>query len=197
MWAIFIALFGGIYWAYKIGSDRAASKQADEKIEQLRMTQDEWYKQVNDYQLEVQIRTEPGTPEFRKQCDEALALIHTLPGLEKAEFDFGSRRKSSFYVSHMVLYIQMVKRGKLTSLFQTELGNYLELSLDTRPTKKARIEFGKWVENSLKSAGVKGANLYYTKKDYASFEWEPFIFDFSNAIRVTDPSLESHMIGWD
>lgn len=136
MWAIFIALFGGIYWAYKIGSDRAASKQADEKIEQLRMTQDEWYKQVDDYQLEVQIRTEPGTPEFRKQCDEALALIHTLPGLEKAEFDFGSRRKSSFYVSHMVLYIQMVKMGKLSSLFQTELGNYLELSLDTRPTKK-------------------------------------------------------------
>lgn len=197
MWAIFIALFGGLYWAYKIGSDRAASKQAEERIEQHRVTQDRWYEQVKDYHLETQIRTDPGTPEFRRQCEEALAIIHTLPGLETANFDFGSRRKSSFYVSQMVLYIQMVKRGKLTSMFLTELGNYLELSLDTRPTKRARIAFGKWVENSLKSAGVDGANLYYTKKDYASFEWEPFIYDFSNAIRVTDPNLESQMIGWD
>lgn len=197
MWAIFIALIGGIYLAYKFGSDRATSKQADKKIEQLRTTQDEWYKQVNDYQLEVHLRAEPGTPEFRKQCDEALAVIHTLPGLENANFDFNAREKSRFYVSQMALYIQMVKRGKLTSLFQTELGNYLELSLDTRLTKKARIAFGKWVESTLKEYGVKGANLYYTSKDYASFEWEAFIFDFSKAIRVTDPELESKMIGWD
>lgn len=196
MWAIFIALIGGIYLAYRLGSDKATSKQADKKIEQLRTTQDQWYQQVNDYQLEVQLRTEPGTPEFRKQCEEALAIIHTLPGLENANFDLNARDKSHFYVSHMALYIQMVKRGKLTSLFQTELGNYLELSLDTRPTKKARIAFGKWVESTLKEHGVKGANLYYTSKDYASFEWEAFIFDFSKAIRVTDPELESKMIGF-
>lgn len=115
-----------------------------------------------------------------------------MPGLENANFDFNAREKSRFYVSQMALYIQMVKRGKLTSLFQTELG----LSLDTRPTKKARIAFGKWVESTLKEHGVKGANLYYTSKDYASFEWEAFIFDFSNAIRVTDPELESKMIGF-
>lgn len=195
MWAIFIAIFGGLFWAFKIGADRAASKQSDQKLEQARITQDHWYEQVKDYNLETEIRTEPGTPAFRTQCDGAIAFIRTLPGLENANFDFGARRKSSFYVSQFVLYLEMVKRGKLPAMFITELGNYIELSLDTRPSKKARIAFGKWVESTLKAHGVKGANLYYTKKDYASFEWEPFIYDLSDAIRVDDPDLESQMIG--
>lgn len=195
MWAIFIALFGGLYWAFKIGSDRAASNMADAKLKQLRAMQDKWYEQVKDYNLEVQMRAEPGTPEFREQCDDVIAFIRTLPGLETANFDFTSRKKSEFYVSQMVLYVQMVRIGKLPSLFVTELGNFLELSLDTRPSKAARIAFGKWVESTLKSFGVECANLFYTKKDYASFEWEPFIFDLSKAISVNNPELESQMIG--
>lgn len=195
MWAIFIALFGGLYWAFKIGSDRAASNMADAKLKQLRAMQDKWYEQVKDYNLEVQMRAEPGTPEFREQCDDVIAFIRTLPGLETANFDFTSRKKSEFYVSQMVLYVQMVRIGKLPSLVLTELGNYLELSLDTRPSKAARIAFGKWVESTLKSFGVEYANLFYTKKDYASFEWEPFVFDLSKAISVNNPELESQMIG--
>ena len=195
MWAIFIALFGGLYWAFKIGSDRAASNMADAKLKQLRAMQDKWYEQVKDYNLEVQMRAEPGTPEFREQCDDVIAFIRTIPGLETANFDFTSRKKSEFYVSQMVLYVQMVRIGKLPSLVLTELGNYLELSLDTRPSKAARIAFGKWVESTLKSFGVEYANLFYTKKDYASFEWEPFVFDLSKAISVNNPELESQMIG--
>lgn len=195
MWAIFIALFGGLYWAFKIGSDRAASNMADAKLKQLRAMQDKWYEQVKDYNLEVQMRAEPGTPEFREQCDDVIAFIRTLPGLETANFDFTSRKRSEFYVSQMVLYVQMVRIGKLPSLFLTELGNCLELSLDTRPSKAARIVFGKWVESALKSFGVEYANLFYTKKDYASFEWEPFVFDLSKAISVSNPELESQMIG--
>lgn len=195
MWAIFIALFGGLYWAFKIGSDRAASNMADAKLKQLRTMQDKWYEQVKDYNLEVQMRAEPSTPEFREQCDDVIAFIRTLPGLETANFDFTSRKKSEFYVSQMVLYVQMVRIGKLPSLVLTELGNYLELSLDTRPSKAARIAFGKWVESTLKSFGVEYANLFYTKKDYASFEWEPFVFDLSKAISVNNPELESQMIG--
>lgn len=80
-------------------------------------------------------------------------------------------------------------------MFISELGNYIELALGTRPSKKARIAFGKWVESTLKAHGVKGANLYYTKKNYASFEWEPFVYDLNNAIRIDDPDLETRMIG--
>lgn len=195
MWAIFIALFGGVYWSLKIFSDRAASGIADRRIEQASITQERWYRQVKDYNLETEIRTEPGTLAFKAQCDEAIELIRTLPGLEKANFDFVSRKKSSFYVTQFVLYIQMVKRGKLPAMFITELGNDIELSLDTRPSKKARIMFGKWVASSLKAHGVSGANLYYTHKNYSSFEWEPFVCDFSNAVRIDDPDLESKMIG--
>lgn len=195
MWAVFIAVFGGLFWIFKIRKDVATSKQADKKLEQLRTTQDNWCEQVKDYDLEAKIRVEQGTAAFRARCDEAIAFIRTLPDLENAKFDFGARRKSSFYVSQFVLYLEMVKRGKLPAMFITELGNYIELSLDTRPSKKARIAFGKWVESTLKAHGVKGANLYYTKKDYASFEWEPFIYDLNDAIRVDDPNLESQMIG--
>lgn len=196
MWAIFIAIFGGLFWAMKLGSEKMSTKEADQRLEQVRITQNRWYAQVENFRLEKQITTTPGTPEHKAECDKAIAFIRTLPGLEKANWDYTAYSKSHFYVSQMVLYIQMVNIGKLPSLFITELGNYLELSLDTRPTKKARIAFGKWVETTLKAHGVEGANLYYTSKDYASFEWEAFIYDFSKAIRVTDPELESKMMGF-
>lgn len=195
MWAIFIALFGGIYWAAKIGSDRAASRQADFRIANIRQIQDRWYHQVKDYNLETQMRVYPDTPGFLEKRKDAISFIRTLPGLENANFDFRSRKQSHYYVTEMILYIQMVRMGKLTSATTTELGNYLELSLDTRPSKAARIAFGKWVESSLKEHGVEHANLYYTSKDYASFEWEPFIYDWNGVISVHDPDLESKMIG--
>lgn len=194
MWAVFVAVLGGLFWAFKIGRDITASKKADKKLEQMRITQDHWYEQVKDRDLENEIRAVHGTPAFRTQCNEAIAFVRTLPGLENANFDLGARKKSSFYVSQFVLYLEMVRRGKLPAMFITELGNYIELSLDMRPSKRARIAFGKWVESTLKSHGIEGANLYYTKKDYASFEWEPFIYDLNNAIRIDDPDLESQMI---
>lgn len=195
MWAIFIALFGGIYWAVKIGSDMAASNQADIRIANIRKVQNRWYQQVKDFDLETRVCVYPDTPGFLEKRNEAIAFIRTLPGLENADFDFHSRKNSHYYVTEMILYIQMVRMGKLPSATITELGNYLELSLDTRPSKAARIAFGKWVESSLKVHGVENANLYYTNKDYTSFEWEPFIYEWSSVISVNDPELESKMIG--
>lgn len=195
MWAIFIALFGGIYWAAKIGSDRAASRQADLRIANIRQIQNRWYQQVEDYNLETQMCVYPDTPGFLEKRKDAISFIRTFPGLENADFDFRSRKRSHYYVTEMILYIQMVRIGKLPSATITELGNYLELSLDTRPSKAARIAFGKWVESSLKEHGVEHANLYYTGKSYASFEWEPFIYDWNGVISVRDPDIESKMIG--
>lgn len=195
MWSIFIAIFGGLYWAFKIGIDRAASNRAEIEMISIRAMQDRWYEQVRDFNLETKMVAYPDTQGFIEKYNNAIAFIRTLPGLENANFDFRSRKKSYFYVTRMVLYIQMVRMGKLPSDCIYELGNYLELSLDTRPSKAARIAFGKWVESSLKSFGIEHANLYYTSKDYASFEWEPFIYDFTRAISVNDPDLESQMIG--
>lgn len=195
MWAIFIAIFGGLYWAFKIGADRASSNQADIKIQQLGEMQDRWHMQVRDFNLETEMIVYQGVPGFVEKCNDAISFIRTFPGLENANFDFHSRKSSHFYVSQMILFIQMVRVGKLPSECTRDFGNYLELSLDTRPSKAARIAFGKWVESSLKSFGVEHANLYYTGKNYASFEWEPFIYDLSKVISVNDPKLESRMIG--
>lgn len=195
MWAIFIALFGGIYWSIKLASEQSKTIIANDKIYNLGAMQSRWRQQVEDYNLETQIRVHYGDPGFIEKCNEAILFIRTLPGLENANFDFHSRKKSSFYVSRMVLYIQMVKLGKLPSDCIRELGNYLELSLDTRPSKAARIAFGKWVQATLKSFRVENANLYYTGKNYASFEWEPFIYDLTTATSINDHKLESKMIG--
>lgn len=195
MWAIFIAIFGAIYWAAIIGSDRAKSRIADERINRRMAMQDRWREQVYDYNLETRLCVYPGDNDFQQKCDIAISFIRTLPGLSDANFDFYSRKQSRYYVSRMILYIQMMKLGKLPSDCIRELGNYLELSIDTTPSKAARIAFGKWVELYLQTHGVAHANLYYTHKNNASFEWEPFVKDFDTATHISDPDLESQMIG--
>lgn len=59
MWAVFVAVFGGLFWAFKIGKDVSASNQADKKIKQIRMAEGHWYEQVKDIDLEIRIREEP------------------------------------------------------------------------------------------------------------------------------------------
>jgi hypothetical protein len=195
MWSIFIAIFGGLYWAIKIGSDRSKSRIADERISRRMAVQDRWREQVYDYNIETRLCVYPGDKDFQRKCDSAISFIRTLPGLVDANFDFRSRKQSPYYVSRMILLIQMVRFGKLPSECVSELGNYLELSLDTRPSKAARIAFGKWVELYLQTHGVAHANLYYTHKNNASFVWEPFVKDFDTATHISDPDLESQMIG--
>ena len=67
MWAIFIAIFGGLFWAVKLGTDRMSTKEADQRLEQVRITQDRWYAQVENFRLEKQITTTPGTPEHKAE----------------------------------------------------------------------------------------------------------------------------------
>lgn len=197
MWAIFIALFGGLYWAFKLGSDRAASNKAEARLQQHKINWEVWNELVTDHQLETQIETNLMMPEIYRQLKrEALELIRSFYGLEHADFNEHYNKKyQDYYVRAMVKYIELVKRGKLPSLGCSEIPNYIELSLDIRPSKRARIEFCKWVEDTMRSNGVPGAKIYYTGKDYASFSWEPYVYDISTAIPLTDPDLESKMMG--
>ena len=197
MWAIFIAIFGGLYLAFKFGSDRAASKQADAKLEQQKLGWEAWDSLVIDSKLEAEIESSLITPEPAKFLkDEALKLIRTFHGLEYADFnEYYNAKYKDYYVRAMVAYIELVRHGKLPELKHSEVPNYLELSLDIRPSKRARIEFCKWLEETMQSNGVPEAKLYYKGEDYASFAWEPYVFDFSKAVRLTDPELESKMMG--
>ena len=125
-----------------------------------------------------------------------MKLIRSFHGLEHADFNEHYNNKyRDYYVRAMVEYIELVKRGKLPALECSEIPNHIELSLDIRPSKRARIEFCKWVEDTMRSNGVEGAKIYYTGKDYASFEWAPYVYDTSTAVPLTDPDLETKMMG--
>lgn len=195
MWSIFVAIFGGVYWGSKLHKERSEIKKADAEIANMRAIQDAWYSRVRDSIMEGRTRYKANTPEFIKHRDEALALIHTFPGLENAQFDLSRRRNNGYYAIKMIQYIQMVKHGKLPATYSNHISTLLDLAINTRPSKKARIEFCKWIESSLQSSGVNSARLYYTQQDYATFVWEPFVYHWDKAIRVDDPTLESRMLG--
>lgn len=197
MWAIFIALFGGLYLAFKVGADKSASRDAEAKLQQYRLNWQVWNELVVDEQLETRIETNLIIPETAMQLkQDALKLIRSFHGLEHADFNEHYNNKyRDYYVRAMVEYIELVKRGKLPALECSEIPNHIELSLDIRPSKRARIEFCKWVEDTMCSNGVEGAKIYYTGKDYASFEWEPYVYDTSTAVPLTDPDLETKMVG--
>lgn len=197
MWAIFIALFGGLYWAFKIGSDRNLSKIADANLRQCELNWAVWRNLVVDSQLETRVDTNLIIPETARQLKQnALTLIRSFYGLEHADFNENYNNKyRDYYVRAMVKYIELVKHGKLPALECSEIPNYIELSLDIRPSKRARIEFCKWVEDTMRSNGVESAKIYYTGKNYASFVWAPYVYSTSPAIPLSDPDLESKMMG--
>ncbi len=197
MWAIFIALFGGLYWVYRLGSDRAASKRADQELDIKKSYWEDWEKTVVDNSLETRIESDLIAPETSgKLKSDAIELIRSFHGLQYADFNnhYDSKYRD-YYVRKMAAYIELVKHGKLPLLQYREVPNYLELSLDIRPSKKSRIEFAQWLERTLRANGVPNATLYYTGEDYASFAWAPYVFDPSKAIGLDEPSLESRMLG--
>lgn len=197
MWAIFIALFGGLYWAYRLGSDRSASKRADQELEIKKSYWEDWEKTVVDNTLEMHIDSDLIKPEIAGHLkNDALEIIRSFHGLQHADFNnhYDAKYKD-YYVRKMAAYIELVRHGKLPPLQYREVPNYLELSLDIRPSKRSRIEFAKWLEQTMRANGVPNATLYYTGENYASFAWAPYVFDPSTAIAIDDPSLESRMMG--
>ena len=195
MWAVFISAIGGLFWVGKIIADRISSNRADVDAMERRAAIERWEAQTVDRDLEYEIRANHAAGGIVKQCNEAILFIRSIPGLEEANFDLTSTKRSRYYVSMFLLYWQMVKHGKLPVMHNVELGNYLELSIDITLPKKSRVVFGTWVEQNLQLHGVDRANLYYTGRDRASFVWEPFVFDAKNVTRITDPDIESKIPG--
>lgn len=197
MWAIFVALFGGIYWAYRIGSDRAAFKRAKFELDIKKSYWEDWARKVVDSNIESQIDSDIINPEtFQKLKDDAIELIRSFHGLQHADFNnYYNSKYHDYYVRKMAAYIALVKNGKLPMLQYREVPNYLELSIDIKPSKRSRIEFAKWIEQTMRDNGVPHATLYYTGVDYASFTWAPYVIESDKAISLGDPSLETRMLG--
>ena len=197
MWAIFIALFGVLYLAYKLGSDRAASKKADLELDIKKSYWEKWEQTVVDNELERRIDLELTVPESAaKLKNDALNLVRSFYGLQHADFNtYYDAKYKDYYVRKLVAYIELVKHGKLPLLQHSDVPNYLELAFDIRPSKRSRIEFAKWLENTMRDNGLPHATLYYKGEDYASFAWAPYVFDMSKAVALDDPNIESKMMG--
>ena len=197
MWAIFVVLLGVLFGVFKLGADRTSSRQADQKLEQTKLSWDSWDSLVTDTALESQIETSLMVAETAIRLKEdALKILRSFHGLEHADFNnYYDAKYKDYYVRAIVTYIELVKHGKLPELQHSDVPNYLELSLDIRPSKRARIEFCKWLEETMQSNGVPDARLYYKGEDYTSFAWEPYVFDMTKAVPLSDPDLESKMTG--
>lgn len=193
MWAIFIALFGGLYWAFKLGNDRAKSNEADRRITDWRERNDRWQSSVLDEELNAKtmamVETEEG---FQELKDKALKVLRQLPGLEYADI----QGRISSAAKHTVRFIEMVNHGKLPHGDESWLSGSLWSCLDLEFSKKAKAEFVRWVEKTMQQHGQSDARLYYNIVGYdAEFEWEQHMDTFENATSVNDPNLENIIHG--
>lgn len=105
---------------------------------------------------------------------DALRVINSLPGLEYARFkDKGVPRKHGAS-REIVRLIEAVQHGKVPhSIMHTVCP--LENALDMYVPKEAYIEFGKWLESTIRENGVPDAELYaQALGGYKALVWGPF-----------------------
>ena len=127
---------------------------------------------------------------------DTLKLVRSLPGLEYANFNENYDRKTrDYYVKQLVLYVELVKLGKIPKHEVFAIPPYLELAIDLYVSKRATIEFCKWVEKTLRGNGVP-AKLYYSKSRFPDpWVWEPYTQFISDAMPLSVPDIEHRVLG--
>lgn len=192
MWEIFGALFGGIYCGTKIANDKAKSKVADRQIAQIRISGEEWNKSVRDEELNSRLRTmvetEQGLQELKERAE---SVIRSLPGMDYADIH-GSMSEAA---KHTVVFIETVKHGKLSPLHEWHLfEKYLWLCADLEFSKKAKIAFLCWIEDTLQANGC-DAHLYFDERSLPEFTWEPHLISYEKATSIRADNIEDIIPG--
>lgn len=142
MFEFFIALFGGAYWAGKIGADKRKSKQADVRIKsEAQMVHDRraaWEEKVLDRQLEAELRRR------LKEYDEE--LVNEVESV-RAEL---SPEKKFLPMDDNGIAILMAKRGKLPD-------SYSVLGFSTYANSQysdVSRRFAIWLNSQLEQHGI-------------------------------------------
>lgn len=127
---------------------------------------------------------------------DALRVINSLPGLEYAQFKDKGVPRHGHYSCEIVRLIEAVKHGRVPQTITNTISP-LENALDMYVSKDAYIEFGKWLEDTIRENGVPDAELYaQALGGYKALVWGPFqrmYGSYRNGetevrnIRVTDP----------
>ncbi len=203
MWALFIAIFGGVFWFCKLGHDRLQAKETDHRIANLQAQYERWENSVRDdwlnkYTIDM-VNTEGG---FLKLQEEAIEVIRQLPGMEHAKMQCGL----SDAARHAVRFIVMIKRGKLPHGDCDRIPMSIWQCTDVGFSKRSMVAFARWAEATLRANGHPDAKLYYSKKlsgavnsyeKSAVFQWEAALISFDGVYSVSYQGVEQVMIGAD
>lgn len=191
MWSIFIALFCGLYLVFKTGNDRLKLNAADQKMCDWRNSYDLWRSRVLDNGLNHKTLSMVDSEEgFQILKQRAMIVIRQLPGLKHANM----KGRISHPARHMVRLIEMVSHGKLPHGEENWLSASIWNCLDLEFSKKAKVEFVRWIERTMQQQGVADAKLYYNViGDNEVFEWGQHILSFDDTVSVDNINLESFL----
>lgn len=203
MWALYVALFGGVFWLCKLGHDRLQARETERRIDVLQAQYERWKTSVQDewlnkYTIDM-VKTERG---YLKLQEEALVVIRELPGMEHAKLQ-GVRSSAA---RHAVRFIAMVNQGKLPHGDCDRIPLSIWHCTDVSFSKRAIVAFARWAETTMQAHGHPEARLYYSEKlsgavnDYeksAVFQWEPVVTSFDGMYSASYQGLEQVMVGKD
>lgn len=167
MFEIFIALFGGAYYAGKIGSERAAHKAAVREREQMLQKWDEWDAKHTDLELEKQLSAFAADPNnyaavWEEMC-RAFDEMEHWRGITRQELE----KLGLFYEARD--NILLANRGKVVYLSSSS--GYDAVSFD----KKKRFmyfELAEWIMKTLRKQGIWVTLLYHKDNITENYVWE-------------------------
>lgn len=196
--AIFVFVLFIFFLICVFGSSAHDGASATSDFEAMKHSWDLWKKNVMYSDEEEQELNEAtySPSRYWKMEKSALEVIHSLPGLEYAEFkDKGVPRKHE-ESRIIVRLIEAVKRGRVPQTINGTIPP-LENALDMYVSKGAYVEFGRWLEQTIRENGAESAELYaQALGGYKAMVWGPYqrLFgSYTNGttevqnIRVTDP----------
>lgn len=193
---IFVLIMFFLICIFASSASKGASATSD--FEAMKHSWDLWEKNVMYSDEEEQELNEAtySPSRYWEMEKSALEVIHSLPGLEYAEFkDKGVPRKHE-ESRIIVRLIEAVQHGRVPQTV-TNTSPPLENALDMYVSKDAYVEFGRWLERTIRENGAPGAELYaQALGGYKALVWGPYQRLFGpylngtsevKNIRVTDP----------
>lgn len=193
---IFVLFMFFLICIFASSASKGASATSD--FEAMKNSWDLWEKNVMYSDEEEQELNEAtySPSRYWNMEKSALEVIHSLPGLEYAEFkDKGVPRKHE-ESRIIVRLIEAVKRGRVPQTINGTIPP-LENALDMYVSKGAYVEFGRWLEQTIRENGAEGAELYaQALGGYKALVWGPYQRLFGPYLngtsevkntRVTDP----------
>lgn len=155
MFEIFVALFGGAYWAGKIGADKRKSKRADVRLKtatsQYRASMQSWEERVTDFTLEMELK------EMLSDITNSEYVYGVVSDVYE-EIGFVLPPKEMFRCTRKLynercLQIMLAKQGKLTK-HDAHWGIRKEDGSD-----KVIPRLVRWIQEQLKKHGI-NENIY-------------------------------------